>query len=152
MEFSACALVWSKAGGYARTEEFGSTPPPPPPPPNLLFAHMFCFRPCMLDHALGDHLKPPGPVLTRWEYVVKDKDRPCGCVLEAQSMEQMAAAKLYQLSFCPPAEIAASREPKFNSIVEYYNTLSDLSFRDILFDCYVFLRISYLHAYEFMRG
>jgi hypothetical protein len=80
----------------------------------------------MLGHALGDHLKPPGALLTRWEYIVKDKDRECGCVLEAQTMEQMAAAKLYQLSFGPPAEIAPSREPAFNEIVTKYNKLIEI--------------------------
>ena len=75
----------------------------------------------MLGHALGDHLKPPGALLTRWEYIVKDKDRDCGCVLEAQTMEQMGAAKLYQLSFGPPAEIAPSCSASSKEIVSAYN-------------------------------
>ena len=80
----------------------------------------------MLGHALGDHLKPPGALLTRWDYIVKDKDRDCGCVLEAQTMEQMSVAKLYQLSFGPPAEIAPISEPVCNGIVSAYNKLSEL--------------------------
>ena len=62
----------------------------------------------MLGHMLWDHLKRPSSAYPRWQWLIRDKERECGCKLEEISVEELAAAKLLQLGLCgPPADAIA---------------------------------------------
>ena len=71
----------------------------------------------MLGHMLGDHLARPRTraAYLGWRWSVRDNDRACGCILEKFTLEDLSAAKLFQLAmFGPPADITSihdHREP-----------------------------------------
>ena len=79
---------------------------------SLFFAlscHLILFfgRPCMLGHMLGDHLRS-SPAYRGWRWRVRDIDRECGCVLENITLEELSAARLFQLAlFGPPADVTS---------------------------------------------
>ena len=67
----------------------------------------------MLGHMLGDHLRGPSRTCLEWRWRVRDKDRECGCGLEMFTLEELSAAKLFQLAlYGPPADVVSIHDEK----------------------------------------
>ena len=80
----------------------------------------------MLGHMLGDHLQRPSMAYLGWRWRVKDQDRECGCELETFTLEELSAAKLFQLSlFGPPANSVSIYDKEDNTELQkmYSNAL-----------------------------
>ena len=73
----------------------------------------------MLGHMLGDHLARPRTrtAYLGWRWSIRDNDRKCGCMLENFTLEDLSAAKLFQLGlYGPPADVKSANDEQIQKI------------------------------------